>query len=161
MGELPTAAVVLTQVAVPEALAAACALAALPVDAVPTPIGCLAWCRDSTEGGPAAVARAVSTLLPGVPALLLEQRAGQIAATRWAGGDEGAPMSPGLVLDGAPAVVERLLLGQVSAADQPGVVTSVGMSRWKATRTLAAVSRAARRAARSGRADDGAGEPPA
>jgi hypothetical protein len=167
MAEPPAAAVVLTQVAVPEALAAACALAALPVDVVPTPIGCLAWCRDTSEGGPAAVARAVSTLLPGVPALLLEQRDGQIAATRWSGGDEGAAMAPGLVLDGAPAVVEQLLLGQADAADLPGAVTSVGMSRWRATRTLAAVSRATRRSARargSGAAGTGRGagaEPPA
>jgi hypothetical protein len=39
---LPPTALVLTQVAVPEALAAACALQRLDVDAVPTPIGCLA-----------------------------------------------------------------------------------------------------------------------
>ena len=153
MTELPAAAVVLTQVAVPEALAAACALQRLPVDAVPTAIGTLAWCRDTGVGAPAAVARAVSALLPAVPVLLLEQRDGQISASRWSGGAEGTVMSPGLVLDGAPAVVEQLLLGQVAAADQPGVVTSVGMSRWSATRTLAAVSRATRRAAKgAGRA---------
>ena len=150
MGELPAAAVVLTQVAVPEALAAACALQRLAVDVVPTPIGALASCRDTGEGAPAAVARAVSALLPGVPVLLLEQRDGQIAASRWSAGAEGAAMSPGLVLDGAPAVVEELLLGQTTAADLPGVVTSVGMSRWRATRVLAAVSRATRRAAKDG-----------
>ncbi len=153
MGELPPAAVVLTQVAVPEALAAACALQRLRVDVVPTPIGALAWCRDTAEGAPGAVARAVSALLPGVPVLLLTQRDGQIEASRWSGGTEGTVMSPGLVLDGAPAVVEQLLLGQVDAEAQPGAVTSVGMSRWRATRTLAAVSRATRRAARdAGRA---------
>lgn len=159
MGELPAAAVVLTQVAVPQALAAACALQRLPVDVVPTPIGALASCRDTSQGAPGAVARAVSALLPGVPVLLLEQRDGQLAASRWSGGAEGAAMSPGLVLDGAPAVVEQLLLGQTTAADQPGVVTSVGMSRWRATRTLAAVSRATRRAARDGRPTGS--EPPA
>ncbi|GEN79217.1 hypothetical protein [Actinotalea fermentans] len=156
MGELPAAAVVLTQVAVPEALAAACALQKLAVDAVPTPIGTLAWCRDTSDGAPTVVARAVSALLPAVPVLLLTQRDGQISASRWSGGAEGEQLSPGLVLDGAPAVVEQLLLGQVSAADQPGVVTSAGMSRWRATRTLAAVSRSTRRAARgTGRATDG------
>lgn len=149
MVELSDAAVVLTQVAVPEALAAACALQKLPVDVVPTPIGCLAWCRDTTDGAPAAVARAVSGLLSTVPVLLLEQRDGQISASRWSGGTEGTAMSPGLVLDGAPAVVERLLLGQADVSDQPGVVTSAGMSRWRATRALAAISRATRRAARA------------
>lgn len=155
MGELPAAAVVLTQVAVPEALAAACALQRLPVDVVPTPIGALACCREVGEGAPVAVARALSALLPGVPVLLLEQRSGQISASRWSGGTtgtegtEGTVMSPGLVLDGAPAVVEQLLLGQATAAEQPGVVTSVGMSRWRATRTLAGISRATRRAAKA------------
>lgn len=158
MGELPDAALVLTQVAVPEALAAACALQKLSVDAVPTPIGCLAWCREAAEGAPAAVARAVSGLLPAVPALLLEQRGGQISATRWSGGAPTGEMSPGLVLDGAPGVVEQLLLGQVAAGDLPGVVTSVGMSRWRATRTLATISRATRRTARG--AGEGTGPGP-
>ena len=159
MGELPTAAVVLTQVAVPEALAAACALQRLPVDVVPTPIGALAWCRDTGEGAPAAVARAVSALLPAVPVLLLEQRDGQISASRWSAGAEGTVMSPGLVLEGAPAVVEQLLLGQTTAGDQPGVVTSVGMSRWRATRTLTAISRATRRAAKDAGRATGDGPP--
>lgn len=151
MGELSPAAVVLTQVAAPEALAAACALQRLEVDVVPTPIGCLAVCRDTAEGGPAAVARTVSALLPAVSVLLLEQRGGRMAATRWSGGAAaGTEMSPALVLDGAPAVVEQLLLGQVEAGGLDGAVTSVGMSRWTATRTLAAVSRATRKAARRG-----------
>ncbi len=154
-GELPAAAVVLTQVAMPEALAAACALQRLPVDAVPTPIGCLAACRDTGEGAPEAVARAVSGLLPGVPVLLLEQRDGQISATRWTSGEPSGTVPPGLALDGAPAVVEALLLGSAVAADQPGAVTSAGMSRWQATRALAAITRSTRRAARrpGGRAE--------
>lgn len=160
MGELPAAAVVLTQVAVPEALAAACALQRLPVDVVPTPIGALAWCRDTGEEAPAAVARAVSALIPAVPVLLLTQRDGQISASRWSAGSEGTVLSPGLVLDGAPAVVEQLLLGQTTAADQPGVVSSVGMTRWRATRTLTSISRATRRAAKGGGRPTGA-EPPA
>lgn len=159
MADLPAAAVVLTQVAVPEALAAACALQGLPVDAVPTPIGSLAWCHDTGAGGPAGVARAVSALLPGVPVLLLEQRDGQISATRWTGGEQGSELSPGLVLDGAPAVVEHLLLGRATAADQPGAVTSVGMSRWRATRTLATISRKVRRAARRAPGAPGPGAP--
>lgn len=131
MADLPAAAVVLTQVAVPEALAAACALQGLPVDAVPTPIGSLAR----------------------------EQRDGQISATRWTGGEQGSELSPGLVLDGAPAVVEHLLLGRATAADQPGAVTSVGMSRWRATRTLATISRKVRRAARRAPGAPGPGAP--
>lgn len=146
--ELPPAAVVLTQVALPEALAAACALQRLAVDVVPTPIGCLAACRDTDEDSPEAVARAVSTLLRGHPVLLLAQRDGQLTATRWTDGAPSGDLAPGLALDGAPSIVEALLLGQAEAAEQPGATTSVGMSRWQATRALAAISRATRRAAR-------------
>lgn len=146
--ELAPVAVVLTQIATPEALAAVCALQRLDVDAVPTPIGAVAVCRDAAPGAAADVARALSTTTRGVPALLLVQRDGQIAATRWTAGEQGDALAPGLVLDGAPAVVERLLLGGTTAADEPGVVSAVGMSRWKATRTLASVARAARRGPR-------------
>jgi len=150
-GGPPPAALVVTQVALPEALAAACALQRVEVDVVPTPVGCVAVCRDVAEGAPAAVARAITSLLPGVPALLLEQRDGRVAAARWSDGAEAGAVAPGLALEGAPAVVEQLLLGQATAAEQPGACTSVGLSRWQATRTLAAVTRATRRAARRAR----------
>jgi hypothetical protein len=143
---LPPTSLVLTQVALPDALAAVCALRRVAVVAVPTPVGCLAVGRDADAG--AAAAQAVTSLLQGVPALLLEQRDGQITATRWADGAAAGTVAPGLALDGAPAVVEQILLGRAGAADQPGAVSSEGMSRWRATRTLAAVTRATRRAAR-------------
>src|SRR5690606_10409101 len=87
-GGPPPAALVVTQVALPEALAAACALQRVEVDVVPTPVGCVAVGRDVAEGAPAAVARAITSLLPGVPALLLEQRDGRVAAARWSDGAE-------------------------------------------------------------------------
>jgi hypothetical protein len=49
------------------------------------------------------------------------------------------------MLDGAPGVIEEMLLGQTRAADLDGVVTSVGMSRLRAMRVLATAARAARR----------------
>ena len=54
--ELAPVAVVLTQIATPEALAAVCALQRLDVDAVPTPIGAVAVCRDAAPGAAADVA---------------------------------------------------------------------------------------------------------
>ena len=42
-------------------------------------------------------------------------------------------------------VLEDLLLGTVVAADVPGVVSSVGLSRFRALRMLAASARANRR----------------
>ncbi|GCE76747.1 hypothetical protein [Cellulomonas biazotea] len=133
--EVPSVALVVTQVAVPAPLAAACALAQVDVDAVPSGVGAIAVLRD-----PAAApvgAEAISKLLRTLPVILLERREGQITATRWIGGSRDDELPAGLVLSDAPAVLEDLLLGSVAAADVPGVVSSVGMSRWQAMRALA------------------------
>ena len=143
--ELPAAAVVLTKVAVPQGLAAACALRKVVVDAVPTAIGAVAVCRSTEPGDPEAAAQAISQMLANTPVVLLTQRDGQMTASRWAKGTLDEELSPGLMLDGAPPEVEQLLLGQVSVDDLPGVVSSAGMSRWTATRLLASAARAGRR----------------
>lgn len=142
---LPPRAVVLTQVAVAEGLAAACAMSKVPVDAVPTEIGALAVCRSTAPGGPERAAEVISRLLRNTPVVLLVQREGQMTAVRWTGGVQGEEISPVLMLDGAPPLVEGLLLGQVDLADVPGVCSSVGMSRLRAARVLVTAARAARR----------------
>ncbi len=133
--QAPTLAVVVTQVATAEALAAACAIAKLDVDAVPSPVGALAVLRRPAEGQPGAAA--VSQMLRGVPVVLLERRAGKIDASQWVGGEREKDLPAGLVLSGAPAALEDLLLGDVPVGELEGVVTSVGLSRWKAMRLLA------------------------
>ena len=132
----PTVAVVVTQVAVADALAAACSLAGVAVDVVPSPVGALAVLRDPAAG--AAAAGAVSRLLRQVPVVLLERREGKVAASQWVGGEQEKELPAGLVLSGAPPVLEDLLLGDVPAGEIEGVVSSVGLSRWKAMRLLAA-----------------------
>lgn len=132
----PTVAVVVTQVAVADALAAACSLASVDVDAVPSPVGALAVLREPAAG--ASAAGAVSRLLRQVPVVLLERTAGKISASQWVGGEHQKDLPAGLVLSGAPPVLEDLLLGDVPPADIEGVVSSVGLSRWKAMRLLAA-----------------------
>ena len=49
------------------------------------------------------------------------------------------------MLSGAPEILEDLLLGTTTPADVDGVVTSVGLSRFRALRMLAASARARRR----------------
>jgi len=132
----PSVTVVVTQVAVADALAAACSLAHVDVDVVPSPVGALAVLRDPATGG--AAAGAVSKLLRQVPVVLLERREGKISASQWVGGAQQKELPAGLVLSGAPPVLEDLLLGDVPAGEIEGVVTSVGLSRWKAMRLLAA-----------------------
>jgi len=102
-------------------------------------------CRTTAGDGPAQAAGTISRLLRGVPVALLERREGQISATSWLDGDRGEDLAPGLVLGSAPEVLEDLLLGTTTPADIDGVVSSVGMSRLKAMRTLAAAARTARR----------------
>lgn len=138
----PRIAIILTQIATAEALAAACAVHKAQVDAVTSPIGAYAVCREPE--GAALVARAVSSVAKSVPLILVEAQDGQISAGQWVDGQRVGDLAPGLVLDGAPHEFEDLLLGAVSVHDLDGVVPSVGMSRWKAMRNLTATARAAR-----------------
>ncbi len=140
-----TLALVLTQVASAEALAAAGALHGLAIDAVDSPVGAIAVCRDRGGSGPATVASSLSATVKGVPVVLLLRRGGQVTAQRWLNGEPGDDLPAGLVLSDAPAIIEDLVLGTTTVADLSGTVTSVGVSRWKAMRMLAAQARSARR----------------
>lgn len=148
---LAPVAVVLTQVVVPEALVVACAMEKTRVDVVLTEIGCVAVCRSTAEGEPEEAARVISNALgrTETPVVLIVQRAGQMSAALWHRGAETKQLSAALALDGTPAVVERLLLGQVAVADLPGVVTSVGVGRFRALRMAAGVAKANRQAQRT------------
>ncbi|WP_066463400.1 hypothetical protein [Sanguibacter suarezii] len=134
-------AIILTQVATAEALAAACAMNKLVVDAVPSPLGAYAICRDTSADAPAELARAVSALVKSVPLILFEAAGGQVKASQWQGGQRLGDMPAALVLDGAPHEFEDLMLGTTTVHDLPGVVSSAGMSRWKAMRALSGKSR--------------------
>jgi len=133
--ETPTVALVVTQVAAPEPLAAACALARVEIDAVPTEVGAVAVLRDAAAAE--AGVTAISQLLRQLPVVLLTRREGQITAERWVGGRKDDELPAGLVLSDAPGVLEDLLLGVTDAASVEGAVSSVGMSRWQAMRALA------------------------
>ncbi len=146
---LAPAAVVITQVAVPELIAAACAGERIDVDVVPTEIGCVAVLRSATGKEPQSAARAVSRALArtGTPVVLLVQREGRLDASLWRAGAVERALAPGLALEGAPAEVEGLLLGSVSVADLPGVVPSIGVGRLAALRMVARGVRRGRRGA--------------
>lgn len=134
-------AAILTQVATAEALAAACAMGKVVVDAVPSPIGAYAVLVDPSGDRPAELARTVSGLVKTVPLVLFEVADGHITASQWQAGARGEDLPAALVLDGAPHEFEDVLLGSVSAAEVEGAVSSRGISRWKAVRSLAASGR--------------------
>ncbi|MGO1317082.1 MAG: hypothetical protein ACTMIR_08620 [Cellulomonadaceae bacterium] len=141
----PSLALIITQVAGAEPLVAACALAKVPVDAFPTPIGAVASCRELSAGGPERAAAAISELLKTVPVVLIERRESQLSAARWENGERTAELPAGLVLDGAPAELEDLVTGTRDLDEIDGVLTSVGMSRFRAMRQLGALARKARK----------------
>jgi hypothetical protein len=140
----PPVALILTQVATAEALAAACAVNKVIVDAVPSPVGAYAVCRDASGDKPAALAQMLSALVKTVPLILFVSSGGHLTASKWQAGEKVDDLPAALVLDGAPHEFEDLLLGSSTVADLDGVVSSEGMSRWKAMRALAANGRAAR-----------------
>lgn len=139
----PLAAVVVTQAAVAAPLAAACALSGVVADIAPSPIGALVVPRDPTHGPDTAAA--LSQLLRGSTVLLLVRFADRVDATRWESGAQAEELASGLVLAEAPVVLEDLLLGTVAIGELDDVVTSTGMSRWQAARTLGSAARGARR----------------
>ena len=134
--ERPTVALVITPVALAAPLAAACALAGVDADVVPSEVGAIAVLRDPLAGPVSAAG--VSQMLRQVPVVLLERRASQMSASQWVGGQRTRDLPPGLVLSDAPEVLEELLLDGRAPSSVDGVVSSVGMSKLKAMRTLAA-----------------------
>ncbi|WP_159808286.1 hypothetical protein [Cellulomonas citrea] len=142
LDEPVTVALLLTQVAAAEPLAAVCSLSGVSAQAVTTGVGAVAVLTDPA-GGPAA-GGAVSRLLAGTTVVLLERRAGAIAATAWSGGSQDGDLAPGLVLSQAPTIVEDLLLGDVEAQAVDGAVSSEGISRLRALRLLTKVARRGR-----------------
>ncbi|WP_225997661.1 hypothetical protein [Myceligenerans pegani] len=152
----PDMAVLITQIAGAEPLAAAASLAGLDLDAVPTEVGALAVLRDPTGGGPDAAAAALSQVVRGVPLVQVTRKGEQLTCVRWSDGERGDEISPALLLGGAPQTVEDVLTGYAKVADLEGVVASGSIGRVKAMRMLASAARKARRASRGkpGKRDD-------
>ncbi|ACZ30340.1 hypothetical protein Xcel_1309 [Xylanimonas cellulosilytica DSM 15894] len=138
-------AVLLTQVADAEALAAACALAEIDVDALPSPVGALAVLRDTAGEAPEQAAAAISKLVAGAALVLVTRAEGQLTCVRYQGGVAEGNLPPGLVLSGAPEALEDLLTGQIGVADLPGGIASGGIGRLKAMRMLTGIARRAKK----------------
>jgi len=141
----PELALLITQIAGAEPLAAACALAEFDVDAIATDVGAIAVLRDTSDDAPDRVAGAISRLVAGVPLILVTKWGEQVTCVRYQDGAAEGELPPGLVLSGAPGELEDLLTGQSTVADLSGVVASSSISRFKAVRMLAGTARRARK----------------
>ena len=134
-------------------LAAMCALNGAKCDVIEVPQGTFAVLVDDSEGAGDRAARAVTALHRDVVLLAMERRDGQVTVTRWAGGERGGDVPPGLALDQAPGGVQRLMLGAATIedllAEDPSKVYSGRTGRLRAfwrLRRLAAQARREHRA---------------
>lgn len=144
----PDMAVMVTQIAGAEPLAAAASLAGLDLDAVPTEVGALAVLRDTSGSKPDEAAAALSKIARGVPLVQVTRKGEQLTCVRWTDGERGDEISPALLLGGAPEEVEDILTGFAKVTDLDGVVHSGSIGRMKAMRMLTSAARKARRAGR-------------
>lgn len=138
-------AALITQLASAQALAAACSLAQVAADALPVETGALAVLTERGAGAPAGAATRLSGLVKGVPLILVTRHRGQLTMTRYRDGEAGDTLAPGLVLSGAPADLEGLLIGTTRVEGAEGAVASSSISRWRAMRLLASAARKGRR----------------
>jgi hypothetical protein len=98
-------------------LAAICALNGAKCDVIEVPQGTFAVLVDDSEGAGDRAAMAVTALHREIVLLAMERRGGQVTVTRWARGERGADVPPGLALDQAPGGVQRLMLGAATIED--------------------------------------------
>ncbi|ROS77234.1 hypothetical protein [Cellulomonas sp. PhB143] len=141
----PELAVVMTQIAGAEPLAAVCAVAKVAGVVVPTKVGAFVVLEVRAGGAPQEAVSALSRLVAGVPFVLVEKRAEQISARRWQDGLPEDELAPGLVLGGAPEALEDVVVGEAQASALEGAVATSSISRFKAARMLSAAARKARK----------------
>ena len=147
-------AVVVTPISSAPALAGLCAMAKIDADIVPTRHGALAVRvightgeMDADElltGAPAPAVELARTLsrTTKLGVVLLTSHLGEgdegltgtITGRRYIAGEPGDEVPAGLILSGADAVVENLLLGTLAPADAPGRLAPQSLSRWQAGR---------------------------
>ncbi|GAA1873333.1 hypothetical protein [Myceligenerans crystallogenes] len=153
----PDLALLVTQIAGAEPLAAAASIAGLDLDAVPTEVGALAILRDTSGSKPDEAAAALSQIVRGVPLVQVTRKGEQLTCVRWSDGERGDEISPALLLGGAPEQVEDIITGFAKVGDLPGVVHSGSIGRLKAMRMLTSAARRARKGGRGkpGRKDEG------
>ncbi|GAA2522582.1 hypothetical protein [Rarobacter incanus] len=140
MNNAPTTrAVLMTQVATAEALAATCAIHGVQATALPSEIGAYIPSDAATAE---RLATSLSSAITAVPFLLLSVADDRLSVHRYQDGERGEDVPGALVLDSLPADVENFLLGTVTIGDLAGGVDSGSIGRWKALRILARTSRA-------------------
>lgn len=142
-------AILLTQVANGQALAALCALSGAKGRVIEITGGTVAVLDDASPEALDKAAAAVSSFAKGAPLVSIDRRGGQLTAWSYYDGVQGKKQPPGLLLSEAPSVVIALVTGTQTmddlAADHPEKVHEARMGQLKAVWRLRRLAAKARR----------------
>jgi len=95
-------------------------------------------------GGADSLARSVSSVLRGVPVVLITRDEDRLTAVRWRDGVSGESLAPGLLLSTLDDRIEDLLIGGAGLASVADALEVASLGRWQAAKLLARARRAAR-----------------
>lgn len=111
LGNKAKAAVIITQLASAELLAAFCQLADVSATCLDHGLGAVGVLRNLDGDGPEAAAKDLTTVVSGMPVILAVNRADKLDVTLYVKGQAGQSIAPPILFAQTPAFVEDLMLG--------------------------------------------------
>ena len=111
LGDKAKMAALITRVASAELLAAFCQLADISADCVGSNQGAVAVLRNLDGDSPEAAARDITTVVTGMSAILVVNRADKLHIALYAGGVAGSELAPPILFNSTPRFVEDVMLG--------------------------------------------------
>lgn len=111
LGNKAKAAMIITQLASADLLAAFCQLADVSATCLQDARGAVAVLRNLDGDGPEAAAKDLTCVVSGMPVILAVNRADKLEATLYVQGQAGQTFSPPILLTQTPPFVEDLMLG--------------------------------------------------
>ncbi|MGO4973715.1 hypothetical protein [Bifidobacterium boum] len=111
LGNKAKAAVIITRLTSAELLAAFCQLSDISAICLDDPQGAVAVLRNLNGDGPEAAAKDLTTVVSGMPAVLVVNRADKLEATMYLLGETRDNFAPPLLFSAAAPFVEDLMLG--------------------------------------------------
>ena len=114
LGEESKQAVLVTGLRNPDLLAAVCLMAQVDADCLGMRTGAIAVLRDRAGQGPEDAAKRFTTVVAGMTAVLIVNRADRLEAHAWVNGVEGAQIAPPVLLANLDENVEDLVISQMT-----------------------------------------------
>lgn len=117
LGNKAKSAIIVTQLASADLLAAFCQLSDVSATCLNHAQGAVAVLRNLNGDGPEAAARDLTTVVSGMPVVLAVNRADKLEATLYLKGQAGQGFAPPLLFTETPPFVEDLMLGIATVDD--------------------------------------------